>query len=60
MTDLIVTSVSAGGSGGRGQADGEHHVDFAKFKFSYTPQKADGTADSPVSMGWDIVRNMPA
>jgi type VI secretion system secreted protein Hcp len=60
MTDLIVTSVSTGGSGGEDRLTENITLDFAKFKFSYTSQKADGTADSPVSMGWDIVRNMPA
>ncbi len=60
MTDLIVTSVSAGGSGGEDRLTENITLDFAKFKFSYTPQKADGTADTAVSMGWDIVRHMPA
>ena len=60
MTDLIVTSVSTGGSGGEDRLTENITLDFAKFEFSYTPQKADGTADTAVSMGWDIVRHMPA
>ena len=60
LTDLIVTSVSIGGSGGEDRLTENITLDFAKFEFSYTPQKADGTADTAVSMGWDIVRHMPA
>lgn len=60
MTDLIVTSVSVGGSGGEDRLTENVTLDFAKFKYSYTPRKPDGTADAVVSMGWDIVRNQPA
>ena len=32
---------------------------FEKFRCTYTPQKADGSADAAVSMGWDLAANKP-
>jgi type VI secretion system secreted protein Hcp len=32
-------------------------IRFAKIDFSYTPQKADGSADSPVRWTWDLKTN---
>jgi type VI secretion system secreted protein Hcp len=59
LNDVRVTSVSVGGSGGEDRLTENVTLGFAKFKYSYTPQKADGSADTAVSMGWDIVRNAP-
>jgi type VI secretion system secreted protein Hcp len=60
LTDVLVSSVSTGGSGGEDRLTENITLAFAKFKYSYIPQKADGSADTAVSMGWDIVRNAPA
>jgi len=32
---------------------------YATVHVKYTPQKADGTGDSPVEGGWDLVQNQP-
>jgi type VI secretion system secreted protein Hcp len=32
-------------------------IRFAKIDYSYTPQEADGTADSPVRWTWDLKAN---
>ena len=60
MTDVLVSAVSTGGSGGEDQLTENLTLSFAKFKYTYTPQKADGSADVAVSMGWDILRNVSA
>jgi type VI secretion system secreted protein Hcp len=60
LTDVLISSVSVGGSGGEDRLTENVSLNFAKFKYSYTPQKADGTADTPVSMKWDIVQNTSA
>ncbi|MCE9562691.1 MAG: type VI secretion system tube protein Hcp [Planctomycetes bacterium] len=34
-------------------------LSFASVHMKYTPQKPDGTGDSPVEGGWDITQNQP-
>lgn len=60
MTDLIITSVTTGGSGGEDRLTENVSLNFAKFKVEYTPQKKDGTGDAPVTVGWDIAGNVKA
>ena len=58
LTDIIVSSISTGGSGGEDRLTENVSLNFAKFKFEYTKQKADGTADGgPLPAGWDIPKN---
>jgi type VI secretion system secreted protein Hcp len=58
MTDLIVTSVTTGGSGGEDRLTENVSLNFAKFKVEYTPQKKDGSGDAPITVGWDIAANV--
>jgi type VI secretion system secreted protein Hcp len=58
MTDLIVTSVTTGGSGGEDRLTENVSLNFAKFKVEYTPQKKDGSGDAPITIGWDIAANV--
>jgi type VI secretion system secreted protein Hcp len=58
MTDLLITSVTTGGSGGEDRLTENVSLNFAKFKVEYTPQKKDGTGDAPVTVGWDIAGNV--
>lgn len=58
LNDIIVSSVSTGGSGGEDRLTENVSLNFAKFKFEYTKQKADGSADGgPKPAGWDIPKN---
>jgi len=57
MEEIIVTSVSTGGSGGEDRLTENVTLNFAKFKVTYTPQKADGSGDTPVDHTWDIPGN---
>ena len=57
LTDLLVSSISTGGSGGEDRLTENIALNFAKFKYEYTPQKADGTGDAPKIAGWDIPAN---
>jgi len=45
MKEVIVTSVSTGGSGGEDRLTENVTLNFAEFEYAYQPQKADGTAD---------------
>ncbi|HEX6841875.1 MAG TPA: type VI secretion system tube protein Hcp [Stellaceae bacterium] len=58
LTDLIVTSVTTGGSGGEDRLTENVSLNFAKFKVEYTPQKKDGSGDAPVTVGWDLAGNV--
>ena len=57
LNEVIVSSVSTGGSGGEDRLTENITLNFAKFKLEYTPQKADGTGDSAKTAGWDIAEN---
>lgn len=60
MTDLIVTSVSTGGSGGEDRLTENVTLNFAKVAVDYTPQDAKGAGGTPVPMSWDIAANANA
>ena len=57
MKNLIITSVSAGGSGGEDRLSENVTLNFAEIKWIYTGQKADGSPDASITTGWDIVAN---
>ncbi len=59
MEEVMVTSVSTGGSGGEDRLTENISLNFAKVKFEYIPQKADGSGDAAIPMGWNIVENTP-
>jgi type VI secretion system secreted protein Hcp len=45
MKEVIITSVSTGGSGGEDRLTENVSLNFAEFEYAYQPQKADGSAD---------------
>jgi len=57
MDEVMITSVSCGGSGGEDRLTENVTLNFAKVKYEYTPQKPDGTAEATVSMTYDIASN---
>jgi len=57
MTGVLIASVSTGGSGGEDRLTENVTLNFAKVEYKYTPQKPDGTKDSPIPIGWDIEAN---
>lgn len=57
MTDIIVTSLSTGGSGDGDRLTENVTLNFAKVAYDYVPQKQDGTADAAIPMTWDIAAN---
>ena len=60
LTEVLVTSVSTGGSGGEDLLTENVALNFAKVAVDYTPQKPDGSPDSPITMAWDISANVKA
>ncbi|MEM6973771.1 MAG: type VI secretion system tube protein Hcp [Pseudomonadota bacterium] len=57
MNDVLVTSVSTGGSGGEDRLTENVTLNFAGFEVAYTPQKKDGTGDKPKELKWWINKN---
>ncbi len=58
MTEVMITSLSTGGSGGSDRLTENLSLNFAKVQVNYTPQKEDGSADATMTNGWDIAGNV--
>lgn len=57
MEDSIVTSINTGGSGGEDRLTENVTLNFARVRFEYVPQKADGSGEPSIPMGYDIAGN---
>jgi type VI secretion system secreted protein Hcp len=57
FANVLVTSVSTGGSGGEDRLTENISLNFAKVELDYVPIKSNGTANSPISIQWDIANN---
>ncbi|MBI2379785.1 MAG: type VI secretion system tube protein Hcp [Gammaproteobacteria bacterium] len=59
MKEVLVTSVSTGGSGGEDRLTENLTLNFAQVQVDYQPQKADGSKDGgPIKYGWNIRENV--
>ena len=59
MENVLVTSVSTGGSGGEDRLTENVTLNFSKVHITYIPQDATGAPQNPVETSWDIVANTP-
>jgi type VI secretion system secreted protein Hcp len=57
LEDILVASVSTGGSGGEDRLTENVTLNFAKVDVEYTGQDAKGGAGAKPKMGWDIPAN---
>ncbi|MFN2565166.1 MAG: Hcp family type VI secretion system effector [Gemmatimonadaceae bacterium] len=57
MSDVMVTSVSTGGSGGEDRLTENVTLNFAKVNVEYTEQTAKGSGGAKPKMGWNIAEN---
>ncbi len=57
MTELIITSVSTGGSGGEDRLTENITLNFEKVKVDYKEQTPTGAGGASPSAGWDIAKN---
>jgi type VI secretion system secreted protein Hcp len=61
LTEVMITSVSTGGSGGEDRLTENITLNFAKFKVTYQPQKADGSKDGgELNAVYNIAENTDA
>lgn len=59
LHEVLVTSVSTGGSGGEDRLTENVSLNFAKVKYVYQPQKADGSKDGgEIPITFDIAQNV--
>lgn len=58
MEQVIISSVSTGGSGGEDRLTESVSLNFAKYKLEYTPQDEKGAPQPVKSQGWDIAKNV--
>ena len=58
MKDCMITSAVTSAAQGQERLTENVSINFAEFSFEYTPQKADGSGDAPVTMGWNIAKNV--
>ena len=57
MKEVLVTSVSTGGSGGEDRLTENLSLNFAEVKFTYKPQKPDGSLGDALPFTYDIAGN---
>jgi type VI secretion system secreted protein Hcp len=58
MKEVLIGSVSTGGSGGEDRLTENVTLNFAEFKVEYTPQKPDGSPDASSPVAWKIAENV--
>jgi type VI secretion system secreted protein Hcp len=57
LQEVLITSVSTGGSGGEDRLTENITLNFAKFNLDYTPQDDKGAAGTAIPAGWDVAAN---
>lgn len=57
MKNCLISSVSGGGSGGEDRLTENVTINFEEFEYTYTPQKPDGSGDSPLPFKFNIATN---
>ena len=58
MTEVMITSISTGGSGGEDRLTENVTLNFAKVKLGYIEQTDKGAAGDKPEVGWDIAANV--
>lgn len=57
LKDVLISNISTGGSGGDDRLTESITLNFAEFDYTYLPQKADGSAEGPVTSKFSIAQN---
>ena len=58
MKQVLVTTISSGGSGGEDKLTENITLNFAEFETIYTPQTADGSGGAAVDVAYNIAKNI--
>jgi type VI secretion system secreted protein Hcp len=57
VEEVLITSISTGGSGGEDRLTENITLNFAKVSLDYVPQDEKGAAGTAIPMAWSIVEN---
>jgi type VI secretion system secreted protein Hcp len=57
VEEVLITSISTGGSGGEDRLTENVTLNFAKVSLDYVPQDEKGAAGTAIPMAWSIVEN---
>ena len=57
LQEVLISSVSTGGSGGEDRLTENIVLNFAKFNFDFTPQDDKGAPGTAIPAGWDVAAN---
>jgi type VI secretion system secreted protein Hcp len=57
LSDIIISSVTTGGSGGEDRLTENVSLNFGKFTLEYTPQTATGAAGAAIPVSYNIPAN---
>lgn len=57
MEEVLITSISTGGSGGEDRLTENVTLNFSKVSVDYVPQDDKGAAGTAIPMAWDIAAN---
>ena len=57
VSDLLISSLSTGGTGSEDRITESVTLNFAKFEVDYTPQTAKGTGGAAIPVTWNIPGN---
>ena len=60
MTDVLISSVSTGGSGSEDRLTENVSLNFAKIKVEYTKQDKTGAGTGTGTFAWDVKQNIKA
>jgi type VI secretion system secreted protein Hcp len=58
MEEVLITSISTGGSGGEDRLTENVTLNFAKVSLDYVPQDDKGSPGTAIPMTWDIAANV--
>jgi type VI secretion system secreted protein Hcp len=58
IEEVLITSISTGGSGGEDRLTENVTLNFAKVSLDYVPQDEKGAAGTAIPMAWSIVENV--
>jgi type VI secretion system secreted protein Hcp len=58
VEEVLITSISTGGSGGEDRLTENVTLNFAKVSLDYVPQDAKGAAGTAIPMTWSVVENV--
>ncbi len=58
MKEVLVSSISTGGSGGEDRLTENITLNFAEFKIEYTPQTSKGKGEAAIEAAYHIAKNV--